>query len=118
MPKHLVITPDDIIREAKTYISDPDSLAIIKKAINYATLHHDKQLRKSGEPYVVHLFNVGYILATLKVGPKTIAAGILHDTVEDTGVISNLKMLRNIRQLIIVRSLLRWLKMFVLSSLN
>ena len=86
MPKHLVITPDDIIREAKTYISDPDSLAIIKKAINYATLHHDKQLRKSGEPYVVHLFNVGYILATLKVGPKTIAAGILHDTVEDTGV--------------------------------
>ena len=86
MPKHLVITPDDIIREAKTYISDPDSLAIIKKAINYATVHHEKQFRKSGEPYVVHLFNVGYILATLKVGPKTIAAGILHDTVEDTGV--------------------------------
>ena len=77
---------DDVMREAGLYIHDPSSLALIAKAANYASEHHAGQFRKSGEPYIVHLINVAYILATLRVGPKTIAAGFLHDTIEDCGI--------------------------------
>ena len=47
---------------------------------------HKDQFRKSGEPYIIHPLNVGYILATLRGGPQTIAAGLLHDTLEDCDV--------------------------------
>lgn len=77
---------DDVLREAKKYISNPDSLALISRAENYATEVHAGQFRRSGEPYTTHLFNVAYILSTLHVGPKTIAAGLLHDTIEDTEI--------------------------------
>ena len=77
---------DDVLNEAKTYIHNPDSLALIRRAANYAAEHHAGQFRRSGEPYIIHLTNVAYLLATLKVGPKTIAAGFLHDVIEDCGV--------------------------------
>lgn len=44
------------------------------------------KFRKSGEPYIIHLTNVAYLLTTLQVGPKTIAAGFLHDVIEDCGI--------------------------------
>ena len=47
---------------------------------------HKDQFRKSGEPYYHHLLEVAYILASLKTGPSTIIAGLLHDVVEDTDV--------------------------------
>ena len=77
---------NDVMNAAKTYIHDPDSLAIIEKAANYATEKHAGQFRKSGEPYIIHLTNVAYLLTTLQVGPKTIAAGFLHDVIEDCGI--------------------------------
>ena len=77
---------DDVLEEARTYIHAPESLALISKAANYAAEHHAGQFRRSGEPYVIHLINVAYILATLKVGPATIAAGFLHDVIEDCGI--------------------------------
>ncbi len=77
---------NDVLNEAKSYIHDPASLALIEKAANYATEKHAGQFRKSGEPYIIHLINVAYLLATLKCGPKTIAAGFLHDVIEDCGV--------------------------------
>ncbi len=77
---------EDVINEAETYIHNPDSIALIKKAVNYAAEKHAGQFRRSGEPYFVHLVNVAYLLTTLKVGPKTIAAGFLHDVIEDCGV--------------------------------
>lgn len=80
------VTDEMVLEEAKTYISNPDSLALIMHARDYAREHHEGQLRKSGEPYMVHLTNVAYILAQLHCGPKTIAAGYLHDTIEDTGI--------------------------------
>ena len=81
-----MITLDELMNEVKTYIQDPDSLALIEKAYRYAQGHHQGQFRRSGEPYMIHAAQVGYILATMKVGPRTICAGLLHDVLEDCGV--------------------------------
>ena len=86
MEDHQVVGVDDVMREVRKYISNPDNIALIERAANFATEHHAGQFRKSGEPYIFHLINVAYILAELQAGPSTIAAGFLHDTIEDTGV--------------------------------
>jgi len=80
------VSHEMIMDEVKTYIHDDRSLALIDKAYAYAQDKHKDQRRQSGEPYFVHLQNVAYILATLRVGPQTIAAGLLHDVMEDCGV--------------------------------
>lgn len=81
-----IVTDDMVMQQAKTYISNAKSLALIMRACSFAKAQHEGQFRKSGEPYMVHLTNVAYILAELHCGPKTIAAGYLHDTIEDTGI--------------------------------
>lgn len=86
MEDHQVVGIDDVMHEVRKYISNPDNIALIERAANFATEHHAGQFRKSGEPYIIHLINVAYILAELQAGPSTIAAGFLHDTIEDTGV--------------------------------
>lgn len=86
MAVYLKIGAQDVLDEAKKYLKKPENINLIKKALNYANEHHGGQFRRSGEPFIVHLWNVGYILATLRVGPKTIAAGLLHDVIEDCGV--------------------------------
>lgn len=86
MEDHQVIGVDDVMRETRKYIQNPENIALIERAANFATEHHAGQFRKSGEPYIIHLINVAYILAQLQAGPPTIAAGFLHDTIEDTGV--------------------------------
>jgi len=80
------VTMDDVRAEVRTYIQNEENLSIVDKAYAYAELHHREQFRKSGEPYIIHLVNVAYILATLRVGPRTVAAGFLHDVIEDCGV--------------------------------
>lgn len=57
---------------------------LITRACNFAKKAHEGQLRKSGEPYYNHVFATGYNLATLKMDAETIAAGIMHDVLEDT----------------------------------
>jgi GTP pyrophosphokinase len=59
-------------------------LTIIERAFEAAHVAHDGQLRKSGEPYITHPLAVAKILADLGIGPITVAAALLHDTVEDT----------------------------------
>ena len=59
-------------------------LAIVERAYLVAEQAHDGQKRKSGEPYITHPIAVAQILADLGIGPTTIAAALLHDTVEDT----------------------------------
>ena len=59
------------------------------KAYNYAKSHHGDQLRKSGEPYIIHPLNVAYILAEIGLDDSTISAALLHDVVEDTEVSQN-----------------------------
>lgn len=80
------IEKNDILIAAKEYIHNEDSLKLIEKSIDYATEKHEGQFRKSGEPYIIHALNVGYILAVLHCGPRTIAAGMLHDILEDCDV--------------------------------
>jgi GTP diphosphokinase / guanosine-3',5'-bis(diphosphate) 3'-diphosphatase len=59
-------------------------ISVIDRAYRVADSAHEKQLRKSGEPYITHPLAVARILADLGSGPATIAAALLHDTVEDT----------------------------------
>lgn len=59
---------------------------LILRACEFAKKAHEGQLRKSGEPYYNHVFATGYNLATLKMDADTIAAGIMHDVLEDTAV--------------------------------
>ena len=73
-----------VMEEASKYIHNADSLAMINKAYEVAKKYHEGQFRKSGEPYLQHPLEVAFMLASLRVGPATIAAGFLHDVVEDT----------------------------------
>ena len=61
-------------------------LPILKEAYNFSLEAHKSQRRYYGEPYFDHLYEVANILTELKMDSTTIAAGFLHDSVEDTGV--------------------------------
>jgi len=74
---------DDIIELAKANSKSID-VDLIRKAYVFSAKVHRNQLRLSGEPYLVHPLDVAYILAHLRGDAATIAAGLLHDTVEDT----------------------------------
>lgn len=74
----------DLYNLTSSYIHKEEDQNLIKRAYDLAVKMHNGQLRKSGEPYIIHPLNVACILATLHVGPPTIAAGLLHDVVEDT----------------------------------
>ncbi len=66
-------------------IGDADK-HLITRACKFAEKAHEGQLRKSGEPYYNHVFETGVNLAMLKMDADTIAAGIMHDVLEDTNV--------------------------------
>lgn len=57
---------------------------IVKKAYELASSAHKNQFRKSGEPYIIHPLSVAIILSSLELDLESIAAGILHDIIEDT----------------------------------
>lgn len=61
-----------------------DDISMIEKAYEIAFNAHKEQKRRSGEPYIIHPVSVAIILAELELDKETIAAGILHDVVEDT----------------------------------
>jgi GTP diphosphokinase / guanosine-3',5'-bis(diphosphate) 3'-diphosphatase len=63
-----------------------DSLDLVKKAYEFSQEHHAGQTRASGEPYLVHPLSVALVLAEMRMDPTAIAAGLLHDSVEDTSV--------------------------------
>src|SRR5207302_8338408 len=63
-----------------------DNLDIIQRAYEVSLQHHQGQMRASGEPYLVHPLEVALVLAEMKLDSIAIAAGLLHDAVEDTGV--------------------------------
>lgn len=77
---------DDLLGIIGTYIHKEESIKLIRRAYDVAYKMHNGQLRKSGEPYIIHPLNVACILGTLHAGPDTICAGLLHDVVEDTPI--------------------------------
>lgn len=76
---------DRLIQTIKQYHPSTD-LSLIEKAYNMANNAHLGQLRKSGEPYIIHPLCVALILAELELDKETIIAGLLHDIVEDTEI--------------------------------
>jgi GTP pyrophosphokinase len=74
---------DRLIKTVRSHHPKAD-VGIIERAYAAAELAHRGQLRRSGEPYITHPVAVAQILADLGIGPKTLAAALLHDTVEDT----------------------------------
>ena len=74
---------DTLIRTVRMHHPKAD-LSIIERAYTVAEKAHSGQKRRSGEPYITHPVAVAQILADLGIGSKTVAAALLHDTVEDT----------------------------------
>ena len=79
--------PDEIyerlIKKIRSY-HPSDNLEMVERAYNLAKLAHEKQFRKSGEPYIIHPLEVACNLADLELDIESIVAGLLHDVVEDT----------------------------------
>jgi GTP pyrophosphokinase len=75
---------DNLIRTVRANHPKGD-LAVIERAYTVAKDKHAGQQRQSGEPYITHPLAVAQILAEMGLGPRAIAAALLHDTVEDTG---------------------------------
>lgn len=75
---------EDIIGQIHSTLAEDK--ALITNAYNFATTAHEGHKRYSGEPYMVHVSNVAFKLAAMGLGPRTVAAGLLHDTIEDTPV--------------------------------
>jgi GTP diphosphokinase / guanosine-3',5'-bis(diphosphate) 3'-diphosphatase len=78
-----VIRFEDLLEKVREYNPDAD-LELLRRAYVFSALEHKGQVRHSGEPYLVHPLEVATILTDMKMDPVTIAAGLLHDVVEDT----------------------------------
>ena len=79
-------SPIDELIAAVRETRPKDDLAPIYKAWEFAVKHHQGQLRASGEPYSMHPLAVAKILAAMRMDVVSVVTGLLHDTVEDTGV--------------------------------
>lgn len=82
MSREKILTLEDVI-EIASYLNG-DDIDLIRRAFEYAYKAHENQYRRSGEPYIIHPVQVASILAKLGLDAETIAAGFLHDVVEDT----------------------------------
>jgi GTP pyrophosphokinase len=78
-----VIRFEDLVEKVRDYNPDAD-VELLRRAYVFSALEHKGQVRHSGEPYLVHPLEVSMILADMKMDVVTIAAGLLHDVVEDT----------------------------------
>src|SRR3954452_23313001 len=85
MANDLVLTADQVIDKTRIYLNE-EHVELVQKAYEFAKHAHREQYRKSGEPYIIHPIQVAGILADLEMDPETVAAGFLHDVVEDTDV--------------------------------
>lgn len=79
------IRPLSAVLQAMTSKSSRD-VALVTKAYEFAKKVHEGQTRYSGEPYFLHVAEVGYSIAQIGMDADTVAAGLLHDSMEDAGV--------------------------------
>lgn len=75
----------ELINRVRKY-HPSDDISLIEKAYAVAYEAHKDQVRKSGEPYIIHPLCVAIVLADLELDKETIVAGLLHDVVEDTPI--------------------------------
>ncbi|MCX8042206.1 MAG: bifunctional (p)ppGpp synthetase/guanosine-3',5'-bis(diphosphate) 3'-pyrophosphohydrolase [Thermodesulfobacteriaceae bacterium] len=80
-----MVTLSKILDQIQSYLPGCNT-RLVEKAYEKAARLHQNQVRKSGEPYFSHPLEVAYILAQMKLDLPTIAAGLLHDAVEDTQI--------------------------------
>ena len=80
-----VIPPEKLMEQLPEHYTLADR-ELVQRAYRIAEEAHHDQKRQSGEPYINHCLAVAIILAELRVPPEVVAAGLLHDTVEDTNV--------------------------------
>ena len=85
MVKDRDLTSEDIYVLVSSYMNE-EHVNFVKKAYEAAKSAHEGQFRSSGESYILHPIQVAGILAELEMDPSTVAAGFLHDVVEDTDV--------------------------------
>jgi GTP pyrophosphokinase len=83
---------EDVARTVEKYHPDAD-MDLLRRAYFFSAREHRDQVRKSGEPYLIHPLSVAQILAEMKMDVVTVSTGFLHDVVEDT-----LTTLDNIRE--------------------
>ena len=77
------VTFEDILDKVSLYIEDSNQIDVIKKAYRFAFDKHSGQLRKTGEPYIIHPLHVAYILVGIYADYETISAALMHDVLED-----------------------------------
>ncbi|XP_075509666.1 putative GTP diphosphokinase RSH1, chloroplastic [Primulina tabacum] len=84
------VSPDSLWEDLTRSISylPSEELELVRKALNLAFEAHDGQKRRSGEPFIIHPVAVAQILGELELDWESIAAGLLHDTVEDTNLVT------------------------------
>lgn len=85
MPKTVVPSLTGLIEKVRTYSPDADLMAM-QRAYHFSREAHCSQKRSEGSPYINHPLSVAYILADMRMDTLSIAAGLLHDTVEDAEV--------------------------------
>ncbi|MCJ7839930.1 bifunctional (p)ppGpp synthetase/guanosine-3',5'-bis(diphosphate) 3'-pyrophosphohydrolase [Lederbergia sp. NSJ-179] len=85
MAKDQNISAADVMNKISEYLNE-ENVTFVRRVYAFAENAHKDQSRKSGEPYIIHPIQVAGILADLEMDPATIAAGLLHDVVEDTTV--------------------------------
>jgi GTP pyrophosphokinase len=78
-----VVRLEDIVERIQSYHPDGD-VDLLRRAYIFSAKAHQGQVRLSGESYLIHPIEVAAILASLKLDVATVAAGLLHDTIEDT----------------------------------
>src|SRR5207247_6365590 len=74
---------EDLLDKVRAYSPDAD-LELLRRAYVFSAFEHRGQVRRSGEPYLIHPLAVAEFLVELKLDAVAVAAGLLHDVVEDT----------------------------------
>src|SRR3954466_8773388 len=75
---------EELLAEVEAYTPDADR-GLLRRAFDFAAQAHDGQLRRSGQEFIHHPWGAAKVLAMVRMDEPTIAAALLHDTVEDTG---------------------------------
>src|ERR1043165_287431 len=76
---------EDLIEKVRSSNPDADT-ELLRRAYVFSAKEHKGQVRKSGEPYLVHPLEVANILADMQLDAACVATGLLHDIVEDTDI--------------------------------